>query len=71
MEDERGAMYSKVRVASPFTQADREVDSGNEAASIEARDAFARWPAEHQPGAMTGVLLRDTKTPYGSYRAAP
>jgi len=30
---------------------------------VSAWTDFARWTAENQPGAMTGMLLRDTREP--------
>ncbi len=46
-----------------YTMAVWVVRPGNEDAFIEAWASFARWTAETQPGALTGVLLRDAETP--------
>lgn len=52
-------MTTTIGVGTPFTLAEWEVRPGNEAAFIEAWDAFARWTAAHQPGVIVGVLLQD------------
>ncbi len=46
-----------------YTMAVWVVRPGNEDAFIEAWASFARWTAETQPGALTGVLLRDAENP--------
>lgn len=46
-----------------YTLAEWMVKPGNEDAFVSAWTEFSRWTAENQPGAMTGVLLRDTREP--------
>jgi quinol monooxygenase YgiN len=46
-----------------YTQAEWTVKPGNEDAFVSAWAEFARWTAEHQPGARTGMLLRDMREP--------
>jgi quinol monooxygenase YgiN len=46
-----------------YTLAEWTVKPGDEDAFVSAWTDFARWTAENQPGAMTGVLLRDTHEP--------
>jgi len=45
------------------TLAEWTVRPGNEDAFVSAWAEFARWTAENQQGAMTGMLLRDTSEP--------
>jgi heme-degrading monooxygenase HmoA len=47
----------------PYSLADWTVRPGNEEAFIETWSEFARWTAEHQPGAGDGTLLRDRDDP--------
>lgn len=50
-------------IGTVYTQAEWKVRPGNEEASVSAWAEFARWTVENQPGAMTGMLLRDTREP--------
>lgn len=64
---------SPTGIGTIYTLAVWTVRPGNGDAFVEAWSAFARWTAEHQPGAMTGVLLRDENDPlrfisYGPWR---
>ena len=46
-----------------YTLAEWALRPGNEDAFVSAWAEFARWTAENQQGAMTGVLLRDSSEP--------